>query len=406
MNIGMIAYTDYAHDPRVRREAEALVARGDSVDFLCLKDKKGTRIAHLSGVRLVFLNVGKYRGDNVGKYILSYLWFLLNATVRMAIEHARHPYQIIHVHTMPDFLVFSAIIPKMFGAKVVLDVHDLTPELYATKFGIGRCGLLVRLFTFVERRSVSFAHRAIAVHKPHLSALVSHGNPAKKFFVLLNTPDQRWFNKCEQSSPRADGLFRLVYHGTISRRHGLDVGLEAVASLRTRIPSLSFDVVGDGDDLGRITRRARELCLTDIVHFSGRLLPLEELGAAIRGADVGVIPILNDEFTRYMLPTKLMEYALLGIPTITSRTTTIESYFDDTMVRYVKPGSAESLAEAIWDLYQCPAKRRAIASNAERFNSNFCWEKQRKLFYEFVDDVAGTQVARGKMGSPCARINN
>ena len=30
---------------------------------------------------------------------------------------------------MPDFLVFSALIPKLLGAKVVLDLHDPMPEL-------------------------------------------------------------------------------------------------------------------------------------------------------------------------------------------------------------------------------------------------------------------------------------
>ena len=53
MHIGMIAYTEYYRDSRVKREAEALTARGDEVDFLCLKSDNCARTRFLSGVRLL-----------------------------------------------------------------------------------------------------------------------------------------------------------------------------------------------------------------------------------------------------------------------------------------------------------------------------------------------------------------
>ena len=83
---------------------------------------------------------------------------------------------------------------------------------------------------------------------------------------------------------------------------------------------------------------------------------MKALSEVIRSADLGVIPVLNDNFTRYMLPTKLLEYVFLGIPSITSRTTTIESYFDETMVRFVEAGNVESLVEALCDLFRHPVK--------------------------------------------------
>ena len=76
----------------------------------------------------------------------------------------RKRYDIIQVHTMPDFLVFAALVPKLFGAKVILDVHDLMPELYMCKFRAGPRHFIIRLITWVERRSIGFAHQAIAVH--------------------------------------------------------------------------------------------------------------------------------------------------------------------------------------------------------------------------------------------------
>ena len=391
MRIGMIAYTNYRRDSRVRREAEALAARGDAVDFVCLKEADGSRDKFLCGVRLLYLNINQYRGDSTLRYAVSYLRFLFRATFRIAIEHAKNRYQIVHVHTMPDILVFSAIIPKLFGAKVVLDVHDLMPELFASKFGAGRKSLVIKLLTLMERFSIAFAHGAIAVHKPHLDALVSHGNPAGKFLTLLNTPDQGIFNRVAPVVRNHDGRFRMIYHGTISQRHGLEVALRAVAIVRGRIPSISFDIIGDGDSRAHLVRLARELSLDDIVRFSDGYIPLDRLCAEIRDADLGLVPILYDSFTRYMLPAKLLEYVFLGIPSITSRTPTIEEYFDDSMVRYIEPGNAESLVVAMYDLFSHPEKRRSLVENANRFNERFSWEKQRVLFSSFMDRVAGNQ---------------
>src|SRR6185369_11328565 len=137
-------------------------------------------------------------------------------------------YDIIHVHTMPDFLVFAALIPKLFGAKVILDVHDLMPELYICKFGKAD-GLIVRFITWIEKRSIAFAHRAIAVSIPHRNALVEHGNPLEKFSVIMNVPDPRIFSEGCTSQREANGRFRLIYHGTVARRHGLEIALRAVA---------------------------------------------------------------------------------------------------------------------------------------------------------------------------------
>ena len=103
---------------------------------------------------------------------------------------------------MPDFLVFSALGPKLLGAKVILDVHDLMPELYASKFGLPESHWIIRALKWVERLSVRFADAAVAVHQPHLDALVAHGNPADKFTIVMNLPDPDMFRPARWSSMR------------------------------------------------------------------------------------------------------------------------------------------------------------------------------------------------------------
>ena len=385
--ICMIAYTFYSRDPRVRREAEALAGRGDSVDFICLKEAGKTVPRDYDGVHLYPLSAGRYQGDSTLLYLAKYASFFLRASFLVSFLFMRKRYDIIQIHTMPDFLVFTAFIPKLFGAKVILDVHDLMPELYMCKFRSGPRHFIVRLITWIERRSIAYADKAISVHIPHRDALVGHGNAEQKFAVLLNVPDTRIFHR--NGGREADGKFRLIYHGTVARRHGLEVALRAVSNVKRSIPNLEFLVIGGGDDLGRIKKIAAEMDLGDCVRFLGTM-PTEELPQYLRRADLGVVPILYDPFTRYMLPLKLLEYVGMGIPCIVSETETIRAYFSDEMVRFSKPGDERELADGILELYRDPDQRARQVAEAARFNASFNWEQQKKNYFEVVDSLLAT----------------
>ena len=380
----MIAYTYYASDPRVRREAEALAGRGDTVDFICLREQQEPMRLDYDGVRLHPLATSRYQGRSVLRYIGIYISFFIRSFFFVSRLYFKNRYDIVQVHTMPDFLVFAAAVPKLFGAKVILDVHDLMPELYTCKFGSGSRHWFVRVITWIERRSVNFAHRAIAVHVPHRDALVSHGNSLKKISVLLNVPDSRIFRR--NGDHRSDDKFRLIYHGTVARRHGLEIALKAVHSIRAGIPNLEFLVIGRGDDLERVKKLAVDMGLMGCVRFVGAM-PTHELPRHLVQADVGLVPILYDPFTRYMLPLKLLEYVGMGIPCIVSETETIRAYFSDDMVRYCKPGDERELAAAILELHQDADRRKQLVANASRFNTSYNWDQQRENYFELVDSL-------------------
>ncbi len=391
--VGMVAYTHYHTDSRVRREAEALAERGDSVDFICLGMRGEQKIEILGGVRLIKVIVGRYRGADAGMYVASYLGFFLAVTIKLAMLHFKRRYQVIQVHTMPDFMVFTAIVPKLFGAKVILDVHDLMPELYQSKFGLPSRHPVVRFITWIERCSIGFADKAVAVHEPHLEALRQHGNPPEKFVVLLNLPDPRIFSRKEEcQSPDKHG-FELIYHGTVSKRHGLEIAIRAVSVLRNHIAGLKLRIIGVGDDLARLNALIDELDIRASVDVS-KIMPLEELVCQIKEADVGIVPLLQDDFTRFMLPVKLLEYVFLQIPVICSRTSTIEAYFDETMVQYSTAGSVTELAENILFLYKSPDRRKELIANSEKFNRQFNWEKSKCAYYKMIDDLIGGKPGR------------
>ena len=69
LRVGMVVVYEYEANPRVRREAEALAARGDHVTVLALNRRGASREEMIDGVRVVHLPVTKYRGDSAGAYL-------------------------------------------------------------------------------------------------------------------------------------------------------------------------------------------------------------------------------------------------------------------------------------------------------------------------------------------------
>src|SRR5688500_5049840 len=165
--ICMAAYTHYLADPRPRREAETLARRGHQVDFISLAEAGAPPVETVRGVRVFRMSQRRYRGGSEASYILSYVTFFLRVTIKIFSLFLKERYDIIYLHTMPDFIVFVGLLPKLFGAKVVLNIHDMMPELYMSKFGISESHLLIRFLKLQEYLSIAFADKVICVHHPH-----------------------------------------------------------------------------------------------------------------------------------------------------------------------------------------------------------------------------------------------
>jgi glycosyltransferase involved in cell wall biosynthesis len=388
----MVVYTNYPADTRVRREAEALVRRGDVVDVVCPRTPKLEGSRDVAGVGIHTVGSSYSRGSRPVDYVKRYLPFLVASAVKALRLHRRCRYDVIHVHTMPDFLVFSALGPKLLGARVVLDVHDLMPELYASKFKAGESHWVIRLIKAAERWSIGFADRVIAVHDPQREALVRRVKNEQKFSVLMNLPDPALFTP--RSEPPRSPKFKLIYHGMVGSRHGLDVAVRAVAQARHDIPDLELQVYGDGDYFSVVRNLVRELGVEDHVRLEQGYVPVEDLVPVIREASAGIVPLLDDPFTRYMLPVKLLEYLAVGVPVIASGTDTIRSFLDESTVCLCTPGDPGDLARCIVELHRDSAKREAYAAAARAFNAEYSWEREREKYYRLIDSLVTRAAPR------------
>jgi glycosyltransferase involved in cell wall biosynthesis len=388
--ICMVAYTNYLSDARPRREAEALTRRGDQVDFIALGEKDRPSLEIVQGVRVFRMKQLRYRGGGGLSYGFSYLRFLCAATLKLLNLFRKEKYDIVYVHTMPDLLVLVGLIPKLLGARIVLNIHDMMPELYMSKFGISERHPLIRLLAFQEQFSIRLADKVISVHDPHRDVLCRRGAPLEKITVLPNVPDPRIF-RGDAPSARTDGAFRIVYHGTIARRLGLDLGVRAFAKAVKACPNAVFEIFGDGDAGEELEAQIIASGAEDKIHFSRKMFRVESIAQMIQGASVGLIPNRRDVATDYMLPVKLLEYVHLGIPVIAPRLLAIQYYFTEDQVAYYDPGDVDGLAECIRRLYADPDKREELAQNSAEFAKRFHWDALKLELFKVIDDWPGQE---------------
>lgn len=385
----MIAYTLYRYDNRVRREAETLATQEKyNVLVIVPKEANAPRTYELEDVRIRELNMRPYQGKSKLRYMASYLEFMFRTFFICNQLLLLQQVDIFHIHNMPNFLVFAAILARVFGKKLVLDVHDSVPETYAAKFDGSSNKVLFWLLCCEEAVCCWLAHKIICVNHPQRDVLVSRGIDSAKISVSLNVPDCKWYkvNKSIASDKGDAQKFKLVYHGTLARRLGIDITIQAIGKLVDRIPDMEFHIYGGGDDREAFVQLTKELKLQEVVHFHG-FLPLDEIFPVVKKMDLGIVGNRKSVATDLMLPVKMLEYVALNIPVVVPRLKAIQYYFSDEMVSYFEPGDSDSMASSILDLYQNRAKRERQAQLARRFLDQFGWEIHQKDFLDLYSSL-------------------
>lgn len=399
LRVGMVVISEYESDPRVRRQAEALAARGDEVTVLALDAPGRPMVERLDGVRVVHLPIRKYRGSSARAYLSLYGGF----GARAAAWLSRRPraFDVLQAHSMPEALVFACAVQRLFGVPLLLDVHDLTSRLFASKFA-GRPGLMAAV-RLSERLAMRFATEVLTVHEPY--AELMRERTRRPVTVVMNCPDERVF--APRDEPRTwdpDGEVVFSYHGLIAPRQGLASVVRALAALREELPGARLQVRGSGDGLDDLRAQVAELGLAGSVDLPERLYPVNEIVSELERVHIGLVPSVLDPWTDDVLPTKLLEYATLGIPVITFRNRVIEQYFPPDAVYYVDPASPQNLRAAMRELARDPARAADQAKRAGEVMRRLRWSQQKLTYFEVIDRLAAGRRAhlarrRGPMGT-------
>ena len=380
-------------DSRLKREIDALVDAGHEVDLICATIPGQPRLERIGRLSVHRVPLTRRRAGLL-RYVFEFVAFQLAATVLAAVLHLRRRYDLVQVNSLPDWLVFAAIVPWLLGARVLLDLHECMPEYAITRYDLRPAHPVVRLLAFIEQASIRFADGAITCTEQMRERFVERGVPREKVGVVLNSFDEGRLDPAGYQTPRHDERFVLICHGTIDENFGIDLVVRAVALLEHTIPGLRLEVYGDGTQRQLLLRLVKDLGLEERVWFSPGFIPLSELLARIASADVGVVAIRRDVFRDLTHCNKMYDLIAMRKPVVISRTRAVEAYFGDDCFQLFESGNERDLARAIAELYADPQRRERLVRRATEVNEPYRWVHQRTAYLATVERLLGDREAR------------
>jgi glycosyltransferase involved in cell wall biosynthesis len=361
------------------------------VEVICLSDKGSPKRYTFNAIKIHQIALKHNRGSKLN-YILQYCRFILIAFAKLAARSLRSRYHVVHIHNMPDVLVFAALVPKCLGAKVILDLHDPMPELMMTIFNFRRESLAVRLMARIEKWSIAFADVVLTVNRACEKLFVSRSCSASKICIVMNSPDERIFQYSpahirNRQSDEVNAPFVIMYHGTLVERNGVDIAVEALGKMHQSVPAAELRIYGPRTPfLERVMLTVSEKGLEKAVHYLGPRR-LEQLVQAIGECDVGVIPNKRSIFTEINTPTRIFEYLALGKPVVAPRAPGIQDYFSDDSLVLFNLGEADDLALKLTWVALHPKEALEITNRGQAVYLEHAWNMEREKLVRRAADL-------------------
>lgn len=393
----MLTYSFYQCDTRVQQYANALRRRGDTVDVIALRRDGQPKLEIVDGVNVYGTQPRVHNERGPLTYLLKILRFFFHSALLISRRHIANPYQLVHIHSVPDFLVFAGLMPKLCGVPVILDIHDILPEFYSSKFNAPPDSLAFKLMLLVERVSATFAtHVIVANHLWH-ERLLSRSLKAGKCTPIRNYPDPVRF--VVRPKGRSGEKFLLMYPGTLNSHQGLDIAIKAFAKLKNQLPNAEFHIYGDGPMKPQLVTLAAELGLNGSVLFKD-FVPVGQIARLMRDTDLAVVPKrASSSFGTEAASTKIFEFLALGVPVIVSRTKIDSSYFNDSTVKFFESENVDNLAQCMLQLAQDQPLRSQFAKNGLEYAQRNSWDVKQQDYLRLVDSMAWKNVSMRQAAS-------
>ena len=392
----MITHSSYESDNRVTRYAEALADRGDQVDVIALaRSPKLARKEILRGVNLYRIQnrFGK-RSHSKSAYFWPWLRFFLKSFWWVSIKHYKTNFDILHVHNMPDFLAFAAWYPKFTGAKIILDIHDIVPEFYSSKFGLKATSKTELLLKWIERISARFAHHVIVSNHLWFEKYAKRTSTENMCSVFINNVDTHIFRPRPRT--RNDNKLIVLFPGGLQWHQGLDIAILAFGKIVQQLPNAEFQIYGDGNMKSALINLTHKLGLDENIHFFDPVR-VTDIAQVIANSDIGLVPKRADSFGNEAYSTKIMEFMSTGIPVVVSRTKIDQYYFDDSVVRFFESGNITELVIAVIETLTSPERRERLITNAAVYSSRHSWEQRKSHYLKIVDDLIRYGKAKAQL---------
>jgi len=383
----MIALSNYPIDPRIRRQAEALDEAGYEVDILCRhfgdqpsKEKYGNVTAY----RIMY---APKQGSKI-KYFMQSIIFLFIAFFRLVFLSIKRKYLIIQAHNLPDYLIFAGLLHKVFGAKLILDIHDPSVDLFDEKWPGKKNKILKYLIKKLEKHSCNLANHLITVTDTCKEKLVERGNRPDKITLILNTADEKLFKFNHREFKVKSRGVKLLYYGSIAERFGLHNAVSAMHYLVEEFPDSVLNIYGAYEDgyRAKLENLIIKFELSNNVYLNG-VVNQEQIPPLIYSHDIGIVPYLKTNFMNLALPTKLFEYISSGIPVVSTKLDELSKTLDESCITYFEDSKPEEIAKAIKHLCHNPQLQKQQVIFAFQAVRQISGDVMKKRFVTLYDEM-------------------
>jgi len=413
----MFVENRYPHDSRVRNEATALVAAGYRVTVISLRAREEAGHAFFEGVeayripRIDLFNKTNRSGQTwfgrvvtackalIG-YLIEYSYFTLGSLFISLYICARQRVDIIHLHNPPDTLCVIAALYKLLGKKIVFDHHDLSPELYLSRYGIRgeRKGLIYRTLLLLEKITLKLANVVIATNESYRDNDIRRGGiDGRNVFIVRNGPDLARM-KATPPDERLKDMHKkiLVYIGIMGPQDGVDYLVRALHHLVNTLGRTDFYcvLIGKGDSLESLKALARELKIDDYLWFTG-FIPEADLVRYLSTADICVDPDPSSPLNDVSTWIKIMEYMAFEKPIVTFDLKETRYSARDAAL-YVPPNDEAAFARALVTLMDDEGLRREMGARGRaRIESELNWDIMKQNLLEAYARCLAPRSERG-----------
>lgn len=209
--------------------------------------------------------------------------------------------------------------------------------------------------------------------------LVVSTEPLKKVYARLNKnieviPNCNDLSDWGENQKKGDGKIKIGYAGSVTHNADLELIWEPVKEILQKYPNVEFELLGavPKTEWEKIKKRFRSVKGKISFHLGTPSWEGYPELLASMGWDIGLAPLIDDEFNRGKSHIKWMEYASLRIPCVASKT---YPYCEEIQgVKTIDHGvtgllctTSSGWIENLTLLVENEAKRKEIGENAYNF---------------------------------------
>jgi len=390
-------------DRRVWLEARALREAGYGVTVVC-PQTEAYPAAHerLEGIDILRHPLS-LEADSARGYLREYGAALCWEARLVLFADGRRAVDVVHICNPPDLLFLTGGLLKLLrGAALIFDQHDISPELYETKYG--KRDAFYRALVLAERATYAAADVVISTNETYRAIALGRGGKSPgDVFVVRNGPDLSRFVETAPDSAYKRGKRYLVgYVGTMGEQEGIDHLLRVARAICVDggHDDVGFCIIGGGPALGGLKRLSASMGLGGCVEFTGRVSDAQLL-ARLSSCDVCVNPDPKTPFNDASTMTKIMDYMALRKPVVQYDVVEGRRSAGEASL-YAQGGDEADFAAKILQLLDDPeARERMGRIGRERMEAALEWRLQiPSLLAAYERALEKTARRRGRRRRP------